>query len=303
MKRFFALSRTTHGILDLATPAFCALLWLGSFPQLTVILLSLFTAFAGYTAIYALNDLVGVKVDREKFTGSEINTGYSVEASEQRYPLAQNLLSFRSGLLWMGTWFILALIGSYLLNPVIVFILLAAAVLETIYCLLLKVTYLRTLVSGMVKAGGPIAAVFAVDANPSPYFLLLLFGWLFFWEIGGQNVPADWNDTVEDRRVHAKTIPIRFGVEKAGLIVIITLSLTVIASCFLPLVSPANLGLPYVLASLIVGYVFLLQPGFQLYKFKEGRYAGRLFDKASYYPVVQLALISVFLVVNMMLGA
>src|SRR3990172_7705513 len=116
MKRFFALSRTTHGVLDLATPAFCALLWLGNFPHWTVILLSLFTAFAGYTAIYALNDLMGVKVDREKFSGSEINAGYSVEASEQRYPLAQNILSYRSGLLWMATWLILALIGSYLLN-------------------------------------------------------------------------------------------------------------------------------------------------------------------------------------------
>jgi 4-hydroxybenzoate polyprenyltransferase len=155
----------------------------------------------------------------------------------------------------------------------------------------------------MVKASGPIAAIFVVDSNPSPYFLLLLFTWLFFWEIGGQNIPADWNDTVEDMRVHAKTIPIRFGFEKAGLIVMGTLSLTVIASCFLPLISPANLGIVYILASLTVGSVFLLQPGFQLYKFKEGRYAARLFDRASYYPVVQLVLISIFLMVNMALGA
>ena len=303
MKRFFALSRTTHGILDLATPAFCALLWLGGFPQLTVILLSLFTAFAGYTAVYALNDLVGVKDDREKFADNGINPGYSVEASEQRYPLARNLLSLKNGWLWAGTWFILALIGSYLLNPVIVFILLTAAILEIIYCLLLKVTYLRTLVSGVVKTSGPIAAVFVVDSNPSPYFLLLLFIWLFLWEIGGQNIPADWNDTVEDRRVNAKTIPIRFGVEKVGFIVMAGLTLTVIASGFLPLISPANLGLPYILTSLLVGYVFLLKPGFQLYKFKEGRYAARLFDKASHYPLAQLVLITIFLAINMGLGA
>jgi 4-hydroxybenzoate polyprenyltransferase len=59
MKRFFALSRTTHGILDVAMPGFTALLWLGTFPEWSVLLLSIFTAFAGYTAIYALNDLVG----------------------------------------------------------------------------------------------------------------------------------------------------------------------------------------------------------------------------------------------------
>ena len=130
MKRFFALSRTSHGILDLATPAFCALLWLGHFPELKVILLSIFTAFAGYTAIYALNDLVGTAVDREKFSGNEMNAGYSVEASELRYPLARNILSYKSGLLWMGLWSILAIAGSYLLNPMIVLIFLAAAILE-----------------------------------------------------------------------------------------------------------------------------------------------------------------------------
>ncbi len=302
MKRFFALSRTTHGVLDLAAPAFCALLWLGGFPSLQTILLSLFTAFAGYTAIYALNDLAGIKVDMGKFADGGINPGYSVEASERRYPLAQNLLSYKSGLVWMGIWLALAFIGSYLLNPVIVFILIAAAVLEVIYCLLLKVTYLRTLVSGLVKTSGPIAAVFVVDSNPSPYTLLLLFGWLFLWEIGGQNIPADWNDTVEDKRVNAKTIPLRFGVQKAGLIVTTALMLTVIASAFLPLISPASLGAPFVVASLLVGYIFLLKPGFQLYNSREGRYAAGLFDKASYYPLAQLVLISASLILSNFIG-
>jgi 4-hydroxybenzoate polyprenyltransferase len=294
MKRFFALSRTTHGILDLAAPGFVAVLWLGDFPHWQIILLSIFTAFAAYTAIYALNDLVGIAVDREKFVKGGIKEGYSVEASDMRYPLAQNILSYRSGFLWFAFWFTAAIIGSYLLNPVIVFILIAATVLEVIYCLLLKVTYWRTLVSGLVKASGPIAAVFVVDANPSSNFLLLLFSWILFWEIGGQNVPADWNDTIEDQRVGAKTIPIQFGFQKAGLVVLTALGLTVITSLLLPSISPLPLGLPYLIASALVGYFLLLQPGFQLYKLQEGRLAARLFDKASYYPLTQLAIISLF---------
>lgn len=293
MKKFFALSRTTHGVLDLAMPGFVALLWLGSFPSWQVILLSIFTAFAGYTAIYALNDLVGIAVDKEKFTGG-INAGYSVEASDMRYPLAQNVLSYRSGLLWFGIWFAVALIGSYLLNPSIVFILIAAAVLEVIYCLLLKVTYLRTFVSGLVKSSGPIAAIFVVDPKPSFSLLLLILLWVFVWEIGGQNTPADWNDTVEDKRVNAKTIPLQFGTQKAGLVVLFTLGLTAIFSLFLPVVSPLSLGIPYLLASIGISIFFLLIPAYQLYKTQEGRNAAALFDKASYYPLAQLVLITLF---------
>jgi 4-hydroxybenzoate polyprenyltransferase len=295
MKRFFALSRTTHGVLDIANPAFAALLWLGAFPQWQIILLSLFTAFAAYTAIYTLNDLVGIAVDREKFAGG-INPGYSVEASQMRYPLAQNLISYRSGWLWFGVWFILALIGSYLLNPVIVLILIAAAILETIYCLLLKVTYWRLLVSGLVKVSGPIAAVFVVEPKPSLPLLLLLFAWVFFWEIGGQNIPADWNDTVEDGRVQAKTIPNHFGPRKAGLIIVTALGLTVITSLFLPLISPLNLGWLYFLASAAMGIFLLIIPGVQLCQSQDGKLAAKLFDRASYYPLVQLVIMTLFVI-------
>lgn len=297
MKRFFALSRTTHGVLDLAAPGFVALLWLGDFPQWQTILLSLFTAFAAYTAIYALNDLAGIVVDKEKFVGG-INAGYSVESSDMRYPLAQNVLPYRSGLLWFVGWFALALVGSYFLNPAIVFILVAAAVLEVVYVMLLKVTYLRTFVSGLVKSSGPIAAAFVVDPSPSLSLLLLIFAWVFLWEIGGQNVPADWNDTVEDKRVHAKTIPIQFGAQKAGLIVIIALGLTVVTSMFLPLISPVQLGTFYLLASAIAGFILLLKPGYQLYQRQEGRQAAALFDSASYYPLAQLAIISIFVLLK-----
>lgn len=297
MKRFLALSRTTHGVLDLATPAFCAGLALGSFPSWRIILLSVFTGFAAYTAIYALNDLVGKVVDEEKFAGG-INAGYSVEASDLRYPLAQHALSYRSGILWFALWFIAALIGSYFLNPAIVIILIAASILEVVYVLLLKVTYLRTIVSGLVKSSGPMCAIFVVAPHPSAALVLLLLAWVFFWEIGGQNIPADWNDTVEDERVNAKTIPLQLGTRTAGRIVLLTLGITVITSLFLPLVSPLRLGMLYVLASAVTGSYFLLIPGWQLHRAHEGRQAAKLFDSASYYPLAQLLIIIVFVLIK-----
>jgi 4-hydroxybenzoate polyprenyltransferase len=298
MKKYLALSRTTHAVLDIALPGFCALLWLGRFPQWSILLLALITVFAGYTAIYALNDLVGYKMDHEKFSGG-INAGYSVEASELRYPLARDVLSYREGWLWFIFWFAIALFGTYLLNPAILIILLAAAILEIVYCILLKVTYLRVVVSGLVKSAGPIAAVFTVDHHPSPYLLLLVFVWVFFWEIGGQNIPADWNDTIEDLRVNAKTIPIQFGTQNAGLIVVVALGMTVITSMFLPLASPLGLGLPYVLVSVLVGILLLVRPGYHLYRHHhEGLLAARLFDHASYYPLAQLVILSIFVIIR-----
>ena len=297
MKRFLALSRVSHGILDIATPGFCALLWLGHFPQGGVLGLSILTAFAAYTAIYALNDLIGYVVDREKFTEG-INAGYSVEASALRYPLARNLLTFREGLIWFAVWFVVAVVGSFVLNPVIVLILIGAGLLEIAYCSLLKVTYLRFLVSGVVKSSGPIAAVFVVNRSPSPWLLLLVFAWVFFWEIGGQNIPADWNDTEEDRRVNAKTIPIRFGTRKSGVIVLISLGLAIAVSLFLPIISPIPLGAPYLIASAAAGLLLLLRPAFRLFRLQEGRLAAKLFDNASYYPLAQLLIISAFVLIR-----
>ena len=298
MKRFWALSRTTHGVLDLAMPGFVALLWLGAFPPFWAIVLSLFTAFAAYTAIYALNDLVGIAVDKEKFAGG-INAGYSVEASDLRHPLAQNALSVRLGFLWFAGWFAAALVGAYFLNPFIDIILVAAAVLEVIYVLLLKVTYFRTFVSGLVKSSGPISAIYVVDPNPDITKVLLILAWIFVWEIGGQNIPADWNDTAEDKRVHAKTIPLQLGTQTAGIIVLITLALTVTISLLLPTISPLPLGWPYLLATGLAGALLLLKPGYDLYRQQaEGRMAARLFDRASYYPMAQLAIITVFVLLQ-----
>ncbi len=294
MRRFLALSRSKHGIVDVAMPGFVALLWLGHFPSWRVLLLSLLTAGAGYTAIYALNDLVGVRADREKFAGTGINPGYSLEPSAMRHPLAQGILSIRSGVAWFVFWCALALLGTYLLNPALVIIVIAAAVLETIYCALLKVTYWRTLVSGLVKSAGPLAAVFVVTPDPSLPLLLLLLAWLMCWEVGGQNIPADWNDVEEDKRVGAKTIPLTLGLRVAGTLIVVTLTLTVILSLFLPRMSPLALGMPYLAASAAAGFFLLLVPGFRLLRSHSNREAARLFDRASHYPLAQLAIVTVF---------
>jgi len=294
LNRFFALSRTTHGVLDIANPAFIAVLWLGQYPPLSTIFISIITAFAGYTATYALNDLAGFSVDQEKYKDG-MNAGYSVESSDLRYPLAQSKLSYRSGFLWFIFWALIGLIGSYFLNPVIDLILLGAFGLEILYVRLLKVTYWRTLLSGLVKSSGPISAIFVVDQSPDLWKVLLVFAWVLFWEIGGQNIAADWNDIEEDKRVRAVTIPLVFGPNKAGLIALSMLTLTVIISAFLPSVSNLTLTIWYSILTVLIGIYLLIIPGIDLWRHQgDGRKAAFLFDHASYYPLANLILITLY---------
>jgi len=298
LSKFLALSRSTHGVLDIAMAGFAALLWLGAFPPLPVLAIALVTALAGYTAIYALNDLVGVKADREKVAGTGINPGYSVEASALRYPIAQGKLSFSAGLAWFAVWYLVALLGAWWLNPFLVVIVLAAPVLEIVYCRLLKITWWRVLVSGFVKSLGPVATVLAVVPRPDPALLALMVAWLICWEIGGQNIPADWNDVEEDRRVGAKTIPLTFGPTVAARAVIVALVATIALSLALPAMSPLPLGWPYLVATLAAGIYLLLLPGLALARTHGPRNAARLFDRASLYPLVQLVIVTAFVLVR-----
>lgn len=297
LKLFFALSRTPHGLLDMCTPAFGALLWLGQFPPIFTIIIGLVTTFAGYTAVYALNDVVDYKVDKEKAAGGGLSSvGGDIDGVLVRHPMAQGYLTLKEGVFWSIAWSLLALIGALILNPVCVLIFVGGCALETIYCLLWRVSPFRTFVSGAVKTSGAIAAIFAVDPNPSGMYLLLLFLMLFFWEIGGQNIPNDWSDLAEDSRMKAKTIPIRWGLSVANGIILTTIILTLILCTPIYYFSKADYGFIFVILSLAAGGYLLLRPALRLNKSRSRAHAMALFNKASYYPpaLLMIVLVKVF---------
>jgi 4-hydroxybenzoate polyprenyltransferase len=299
LKLFLALSRTPHGLLDMAAPALGALLWLGRFPAFEVILLGLVTTFAGYTAVYALNDVIDYRVDKEKLKlCGHAGVECDLDAALVRHPMAQGYLSFTEGMLWTVAWSIVAVWGAFHLNPVCILIFALGCLLETVYCLLLKVTQFRTLVSGGVKTAGVIAGVFAVDPKPSPLFLSMLFLWFFLWEIGGQNVPNDWTDIEADRRLHARTIPVQLGPDSANTIIIGSLTIAAILSVFVFLVSPVPFEFPFLIAAMSTGLFFLILPAALLYKTKKSPYAMALFNMASTYPLALLVIV----VVNILTG-
>ncbi len=302
-KYLFGLSRTPHALLDMTAPALVALTWLGTFPPYHIILLGLLTVFSGYTAVYALNDVMDYGWDREKVKDvAYITQDDDLDSLFARHPLAQGMLSLRESYVWVFLWTGLAIMGAYILNPVCLLIFLCAFLLETVYCLLWKVTCMKTVVSGAVKSAGSLAAVFAVDPHPSPVFMIVLFFWFFFWEIGGQNVPNDWADVEEDLKLNAKTVPVRVGARGSKLIIVSTLIVSIILSVFLLVLGPFRSSIPVIGGWLLAGIYFLVIPALKLFRSEDRNDALALFNRSSYYHITLLAVTTIGIVLKFLKG-
>ena len=297
---FWALSRTPHGLIDMTTPCMAALLWLGAFPPPGVILIGLITVFAGYTSVYALNDVIGYRSDRAKLkAGGFAGAAHAsdLDALLVRHPMAQGYISLWAGIAWAVGWGAAAAVGAYWLNPVCLIIFSAGCLLEAVYCFLWRISPYRALVSGAVKSTGAIAAVFAVDPAPAPLFLVFLFLFIFLWEIGGQNAPNDWTDIEEDRRFGARTIPVTAGLRRTRDIILGALLLAVLATLVAFLLSRTAFGPAFYLLPLAAGLFLLLWPAWLLYDSKRKTDAMRLFNRASYYPLALFGIVLVRLIV------
>jgi 4-hydroxybenzoate polyprenyltransferase len=292
LKLFLALSRTPHGLIDMATPIFAALIWMGHIPPFPVVFLGLLTTFAGYTTVYALNDIVDYSQDRQSaLQGGICPADGDLDAVLVRHPMACGFLSFRDGLAWTVIWALIAAIGACLLNPSCLVIFVVGCVLEAIYCLLWRISPYRTLVSGAVKTLGGVAAIFAVDPHPSAWFLIALFLCLFFWEIGGQNIPNDWTDVETDSRSGARTLPIRLGARRSSLIILGSILLALPLNTAVFQLSPVHYPPIYLISALGAGVYLLLLPALRLQASRTRQDAMILFNRGSYYPLLLMGIV------------
>ena len=237
--------------------------------------------------------LVDYRADKAKIAAGGLPGSGYLDGIFVRHPLAQGLISFKEGLLWVMAWATIAFLGALWLNPICAWIFIAGCVLEAVYCQMLEISPWRTIIAGIVKTLGGLAAVYAVNPQPSPLFLVLLFFFIFFWEIGGQNIPADWHDLDADRSGQAQTLPVRLGYEKSSQIILGSLSLSLLFFPPLLLVSPLQLSgwlLPFGLGA---GIFLLILPALRLYQTKQRAQAIALFNQASYFPLV-LFLLTLF---------
>ncbi len=272
---------------------------MGHLPAGRIALAGIVTAFSGYACVYALNDIVDCSEDRRRLKLGCRDYGDYLDAAMLRHPVAQCAISMRAAIAWATAWGALALAGAIFLKPVCGGIFAGAAILETGYCLLGRVTPLRVLLSGIVKCAGPLAAIFAVDPAPSPWRLLLFFVWLVLWEIGGQNIPSDWSDVDEDRALGHKTLPVLLDAVLASRFVLAALCGSVVASILLGVTESFAATAVLLGSSAAAGLGLLILPAVQLARTRRRSDAMVVFNRASFYPVCLLAGVSLSVIVNL----
>jgi 4-hydroxybenzoate polyprenyltransferase len=298
LKKFFGLSRMTHSVLDIAHPALGAILVFGGAPRPFTIVFGLLAAFSGYTAVFALNDLLDCKVDCEKLGGY---TGkrecFDLDSVGLRHPIAQGGIAFRSALGWVLFWGVLALGFAFVLDPICSLLMAVAAGLEAAYCRLLRVTHWKTVLSGLMVAVGGMAGVFAVTSAP-PVLMVALFAlWAFTWEMGCRNIPNDWSDLEEDTALRIKTLPVRFGRLVTSRISFVFALVTILASLLFPFAVPMHFGWIFQVGALAAGVFLLVIPGIRWLRDQQTKSAMLFFNRACFYPLAVFVAAGILVIV------
>ncbi len=301
IKQFFGLSRMTHSVLDVAHPAVggaLAAVLLGGPPSARTIIMGLVAGFAGYTSVFALNDVIDVKVDREKMAKyRREHATFDLDSMGERHPLAQDSLSYGAGVAWVSLWGLLSLVLAFLLRPACAALLLGAFILEAAYCKLLRVTHWKGLLSGLMVGVGGLAGVWAVSPAPRLAMVIVFFAWAFAWEIGGRNIPNDWSDLEEDRHLGIKTVPVRYGRKNASWISFGFVSAIVILSLLFPIVAPLPHVVLYLAGAVASGIVLLLLPISRWLRRQTPDEALRFFNMACFYPLAVFGWLAIAILV------
>ena len=294
VRGFFGLSRMTHSILDIAHPAIGAVLVLGGFPRPSTAVIGLLAAFAGFTAVFGLNDVMDCGVDSEKMAKDSTSKKYfDIDSVGYRHPIAQGSMTFKSALAWVVFWGLCALSLAFVLNPVCAVLMVAAVGLEMGYCRLLRVTHWKALLSGLMVAVGGLAGVYAVAGAPPMGMVFLFVLWAFAWEVGCRNIPNDWSDLDEDITLRIRTIPVRYGRRVSSWISFALLCLTVAGSLLFPLVVPVRHAIEYTAGALATGAVLLVIPAVLWVRSQTTESAMYLFNRACFYPLTVFVLVAV----------
>ncbi len=283
-----ASSRPLQATLSIAQPLFASMLAAGGIPPAPILILLVVGSAAGMFSVFSLNDLMDYSIDR-KSMGEKMERGWDIDSAFARHPLTSGLITFQEQAAWIAVTGLVAAGILYILNPVALGFYLLAILMEAAYCRLATVSELKTVVAGMLVAVGALIGWFAAGGGLDPVLipLCLLF---FAWEIGGRNIPNDFSDIRQDKRIGIKTVPSVRGEGVSAKLIALFASLTVIAA----IAVAAPLSLLLAAAECAVGLISLILPAWSL--LREPTPAGALayFNRASLYPVFMLVVAGIY---------
>jgi 4-hydroxybenzoate polyprenyltransferase len=273
------LSRTRQALLSVAQPALAAVIALQGLPSARQMALGLVAAGAGFLAVFSLNDVLDRRVDEASLpAGKGVVDGYDIDTAFVRHPLARGDLSLRISVTWVVGLGLVSAVCAYLLSPLCLALFAVAVLLEVGYCALRSVTWLKTVVSGLMvgvggMAGWAAVARFSLAALP-------VFAFLALWEIGGRNLPNDLADVKSDSKVGIRTVATVFGAQVSAR--------TTFRVALATLVALATMRQPLAVTaiSLALGVWAMGLPAVELLRSPTSREAGRYFNRASLLPAL-----------------
>ena len=281
-RKSFALlasSRPLQASFSVAQPMLASFLAVGGIPQLPLLVLLFVGSLAGMFSVFSLNDLLDYGIDK-KSLGEKKEKGWDIDSVFAQHPLTSGLITFKEQAAWIAATGALAAGILYILSPLALGLYLLAILLEAGYCRLATVSELKTLLAGMLVAVGALIGWFAAGGSQNLQVLPLCL--LFFaWEIGGRNIPNDFSDIRQDKKIGIKTVPSVHGEAVSANLIAIFSFLTVLASIWVG----ASLGPVFIAIVLVVGLISLILPAWSLMKKPVPSEALSYFNKASLYPV------------------
>jgi 4-hydroxybenzoate polyprenyltransferase len=282
LRPLLGFSRVLQATLSVAQPFIAGLVALHGFPSLDRTVIALSAGWAGFLAVFALNDLLDVDLDKARFSHLRTYDGFDVDSALSRHPLARRQVPFRLGVAWIGGLAAYALVGGFVLSPLAPVLFIIAGALEVLYCKLARRTALKFVVSGLMVGVGALAGWVALTPEVRLWEMSVLFLWMGAWEIGGRNIVNDFADVEEDGRLGVKTVPLVYGAPIAARLTFLFVLITAVLPLSLVVLSELN-GI-FAAGVVAAGLYLLLVPGVRLLAFPTPKVAMALFNRASFYP-------------------
>lgn len=288
------MSRALVAVFVVAYAGLASIFALGHLPDMRTMVIGIFACLFGTGALIGLNDLLDISLDRRRMAVE--NEAHSLDLGSLfiHHPVAKGVISMPVGVMWVGFLSLLSLALIAAVRSSLWPIFFVIAVCVALYSIVGRYTYLKFVFVAAAVTLGALAGWLAVA--PPNLSTFLLFGlWTYLWEIGGRNVPNDFNDVDEDTALGVKTIPVVLGRERAGKIVFWTLLASFLAS--LPLMMATIRSPIFIAVASITSLFLLLAPGFALMRDPRPEISRKLYNKAAVFQLVLL----LFLIANLLL--